>query len=125
MDIYTVEDLLFYFPFRYDVSEIKPLSELIHDDNVTIVGTVLHDPLTTHYGRKKSRLSFNLEVEHAAVKAVMFNRAFAKKYLTKGTVVTLSGKWDAHRLQITVNNYQLGYPDTDVTIQSIYSRSEE
>lgn len=121
MDIYTVEDLLFYFPFRYDVSEIKPLSELIHDDNVTIVGTVLHDPLTTHYGRKKSRLSFNLEVEHAAVKAVMFNRAFAKKYLTKGTVVTLSGKWDAHRLQITVNNYQLGYPDTDVTIQSIYS----
>src|SRR5699024_2106490 len=29
--------------------------------------------------------------------------------------------WDAHRLQITVQHYQLGIPATDVTIQSFYS----
>ncbi|MFD2133088.1 ATP-dependent DNA helicase RecG [Pseudogracilibacillus auburnensis] len=121
MDIYTMEDLLHYFPFRYDVAEIKPLSELVHDDHVTIVGQVIHDPSITHYGRKRSRLTFNIKVEHAAVKAVMFNRTFAKKHLPQGTIVTLSGKWDAHRLQITVSNYQVGYPNTDVHIQPIYS----
>lgn len=120
MDIYTVGDLLEYFPYRYDILEIKPLSELIHDDNVTIIGEVMYPPTVT-YGRKSSRLQFMLQVDRVAVKAVMFNRAFAKKHLTKGTTVTLTGKWDAHRLQITVNNYQLGKPNTDVNIQAIYS----
>lgn len=121
MGIYTVWDLLHYFPFRYNISEVKPLSELVHDDQVTIVGKVIHDPILTHYGRKKSRLTFNVQVEQAAVKAVMFNRGFAKKQLPKETIVTLHGKWDAHRLQITVSHYQVGEPKTGVTIEPFYS----
>ena len=121
MDIYTVGDLLEYFPYRYDILEIKPLRELIHDDNVTIIGKVIYPPTVTYYGRKRSRLQFTIQIDQVAVKAVMFNRTFAKKHLKKGTTVTLTGKWDAHRLQITVNNYQLGKPDTDVNIQAIYS----
>src|SRR5699024_6616699 len=43
------------------------------------------------------------------------------KHLQQGKTVTLTGKWDAHRLQITVQYYQLGKPSADVTIQSFYS----
>lgn len=121
MDIHTIEDILFYFPFRYNMAEIKPLSELIHEDTVTIVGTVLYDPTVSYFGKRKSRLSFPLDVDGVSVKVVMFNRAFAKKQLPQGTVVTLTGKWDAHRLQITVNYHKVGYPDAEVTIQPIYS----
>src|SRR5699024_2848836 len=64
---------------------------------------------------------FTLEVENVAVKAVMFNRAFAKKHLSQGQTVTLTGKWDANRLQITVNHYQVGKPKADVNIQVFYS----
>lgn len=121
MEINTIEDLMMYFPSRYDMAEIKPLGELIHDDNVTIVGTIMHEPNLQFYGPKKSRLTFTLGIENVAVKAVMFNRAFAKKQLKQGDTVTLSGKWDAHRLQITVNYYQLGEPESDVKIQVFYS----
>jgi ATP-dependent DNA helicase RecG len=121
LNIYTVEDLLFYFPSRYDVLEILPLSELVHEDKVTIEGRVLSAPSLSFYGRKKSRLSFTLEVENIAVKAVMFNRAFAKKQLQVGDVVTLTGKWDAHRLQITVSNYSKGTLKNDSEIHPIYS----
>lgn len=121
MDIYTIEDLLEHFPFRYDVVELKPLHELIHDDQVTITGEVIYPPTVTYYGRKKSRLQFNVQVDQVTVKAVMFNRTFAKKHLNKGTTVTLTGKWDAHRLQITVNHYQLGELNKDVAIKAIYS----
>ena len=102
MNIHTVDDLLHYFPYRYNFHEIKPLSELIHEDNVTIEGVVLHEPTVNFYGRRKSRLSFTLEVENIAIKAVMFNRAFAQKQINQGDTFTLTGKWDAHRLQITV-----------------------
>lgn len=121
MDIHTVEDLLYYFPYRYDVFEIKPLSELIHEDKVTIEGRIIHEPSLNFYGKKRSRLSFNVEVEGVAVKAVMFNRGFAKKQLNPGDTVTLTGKWDAHRLQITVNHYKKGTANEQTAIQPTYS----
>src|SRR5690625_235687 len=121
MGIYTIADLLFYFPYRYNFIELKPLKELIHEDQVTIVGKVIHSPTVTHYGRKKSRLVFHVQIDQMSVKAVMFNRTFAKKHLQPGVTVTLTGKWDAHRLQITVANYQLGEPKQNQNIESIYS----
>lgn len=120
-NIFTVEDLFYYFPYRYDVFEIKPLSELIHDDKVTIEGRIVHDPSLSFYGKKKSRLTFTVETEGVAIKAVMFNRAFAKKQLNADDIVTLTGKWDAHRLQITVSNYKKGYAEEQAAIQPMYS----
>ncbi|RLL45280.1 ATP-dependent DNA helicase RecG [Oceanobacillus piezotolerans] len=121
LKIFTIEDLLLYFPYRYDVFEVKPLIELIHDDKVTIEGKVIHDPTLQFYGKRKSRLTFSVEVEGVAVKAVMFNRAFAKKQIHTGDIITLTGKWDAHRLQITVSNYKLGPASNQDKIQPSYS----
>jgi len=121
LHIHTVDDLLHYFPYKYDVYEIKPLSELIHEDKVTIEGRVISEPSLTFYGKKKSRLSFTLEVENIAVKAVMFNRAFAKKQIQRGNIFTLTGKWDAHRLQITVSNYKKGPAENKKTVHPAYS----
>lgn len=121
MGIRTIEDLLFHLPFRYDFYEVKPLAEIIHDDKATIEGRVLYEPSLSFYGRKRSKLSFNVEVEGVAVRAVMFNRAFAKKHIHADETITLTGKWDAHRLQITVDNYKMGEAGAQAEIQPIYS----
>ncbi|RIU96404.1 ATP-dependent DNA helicase RecG [Oceanobacillus picturae] len=121
LGIRTIEDLMYYFPYRFDVFEVKPLAELVHDDKVTIEGRVVHDPSLSFFGKKKSRLSFTLEVENIAVKAVMFNRAFAKKQINAGDTVTLVGKWDAHRLQITVSQYKKGPAASQAEIQPVYA----
>ncbi|MEI3597082.1 MULTISPECIES: ATP-dependent DNA helicase RecG [unclassified Oceanobacillus] len=121
MNVYTIEDLLHYLPYKYDVLEVLPLSELIHEDKVTIVGRILYEPSLTFYGRKKSRLVLTVDVENVAIKAVMFNRAFAKKQLNAGDTVTLTGKWDAHRLRITVSNYRKGAQEDSTEIQPMYS----
>src|SRR5699024_11547334 len=107
MDIHAVEDVLIHFPSRNDMREIKTLKELIHDDTVTNVGEIVHEPTLQFYGPKKSRLTFTISIDHVAEKVVMFNRAFAKKQLKQGDKVTLTCNWDAHRLQITVSKYKL------------------
>ncbi|MCD5322646.1 ATP-dependent DNA helicase RecG [Pontibacillus sp. HN14] len=121
MGIFTIEDFLFYFPFRYDVHEVKPLTELVHDEKATIEGEVVGEPSLTFFGKKKSRLTITLQVEQFAVKAVMFNRAFAKKQLQPGDTVTVTGKWDQHRLQITVSQYYKGRAKSNTPIQPVYS----
>ncbi len=121
MGIETVEDLLFYFPFRYDVHEIKPLTELEHHEKATLVGKVISEPSLTFYGRKKSRLMVTLEIDQIAVKAVFFNQAFVKKHLVQGELITVIGKWDQHRLQITVSQFKKGQVKEKDTIQPVYS----
>src|SRR5699024_1530628 len=108
MDIHTIEDLLFYFPSRYDVFEIKPLSELIHEDKVTMEGTVINNPNLSYFGCNLYRVFCDVEVDHVAVKAVMFYGASAKTHIKMGDKITLPGQWDAHGLLITVNHHKKG-----------------
>lgn len=120
MGIETIEDMLFYFPSRYEINEVKDLTELIHEEEATIVGEVIYPPSVTFRG-KMSRVVVTVQVGLAAIKAIIFNRTFAKNQMTQGTTVTLTGKWDAHRLQLTVKNYKIGLPKSDKTIETIYA----
>src|SRR5699024_8011524 len=97
------------------------LAECQHDETVTLVGTILYPPTVSFFGRKKSRLICTVEVEQAAVKIVMFNRPFAKNHLLPNKVFTFTGKWDAHRLQLTVQKYEEGPPaNSSATIDPKY-----
>ncbi|MCA0969181.1 ATP-dependent DNA helicase RecG [Halobacillus litoralis] len=124
LGLYTIEDLLFYFPFRYDSYETKPLTELAQDEKATIEGQVASEPVLSFFGRKKSRLTFTLQVEQFAVKVVMFNRAFAKKQLNAGDTVTVTGKWDQRRLQITASQFKKGEAKSQEPIQPVYTLKE-
>ncbi|WP_226579993.1 ATP-dependent DNA helicase RecG [Halobacillus litoralis] len=124
LGLFTVEDLLFYFPHRYDSYEVKPLTELTHNEKATIEGEIVSEPALSYYGRKKSRLSFTLQVDQFAVKAVLFNRAFAKKQLQQGDTVTVTGKWDQQRLQITVSQFKKGESKSQDPIQPVYTLKE-
>ncbi|WP_431357384.1 ATP-dependent DNA helicase RecG [Halobacillus litoralis] len=124
LGLFTVEDLLFYFPHRYDSYEVKPLTELTNNEKATIEGEIVSEPALSFYGRKKSRLTFTLQVEQFAVKAVMFNRAFAKKQLQQGDTVTVTGKWDQQRLQITVSQFKKGESKSQEPIQPVYTLKE-
>lgn len=108
LNIHTVEDLLTTYPSRYENFEVLSIIELVHDQKATIEGIVLNEPVVTYFGRKKSRLVVPIQVDQVVVKGIMFNRAFAKKQLAAGEKITVTGKWDQHRQQITISHYQVG-----------------
>ncbi|WP_202079893.1 ATP-dependent DNA helicase RecG [Caldalkalibacillus salinus] len=111
LGIETIEDLLMYFPFKHEDRSVKDLADAAHDEKVTIVGKVHSEPHLRFYGRKKSRLSVRVLVdERYLVTAVMFNRHFAKKQFTVGKSVTLTGKLDKNRMQLTVQTYSFKQP---------------
>ncbi|WP_188205769.1 ATP-dependent DNA helicase RecG [Alkalibacillus aidingensis] len=120
LDIKKVGDLLFHFPFRYDFLELKPLEEIGHEEVATIEGEVVSQPNVSFYGRKKSRLTCTIQVGVVAIKAVFFNQAFLKDRLIIGEKVTLTGKWDMHRLQLTVHKFHPQSFDEASSIEPIY-----
>jgi ATP-dependent DNA helicase RecG len=118
--VFSVNDLLNYFPSRHDIQEIKPIAEIVHEEKATLVGKVVSIPSLTYYGKKKSRAAVTLEVDFIAVKAIFFNQPYIKKQLQIGDIITVTGKWDMHRLQITVSHYHKGQSNNSNEIRPIY-----
>jgi len=103
LGIETIQDLLEYFPVRYEDYRIRSLSEAKDGERVTLAATVYSEPLLRYYGKKKSRLAVRLVIDRVAVTGVWFNQPFVKKQLTPGKQIVVTGKWDKHKLQIVVS----------------------
>ncbi|MET3505082.1 ATP-dependent DNA helicase RecG [Halalkalibacter oceani] len=121
--IYTVEDLLHHFPFRYEDYKHKEIHEVKHEERVTVVGRVQSEPSVRYYGKKKNRLTFRLLVNQVLVTVAFFNRAFLKNQIRPGEEVTVTGKWDQHRMTIAGSELRQGKVERDETIMPIYSVS--
>ncbi|MCH6267124.1 DNA helicase RecG, partial [Bacillus sp. FJAT-50051] len=70
MNIFSIHDLLEYFPYRYEDYRLRDLMEVQHDEKVTIEGKVQSEPSLVYYGRKKSKLSFRFFAGQYLIKVV-------------------------------------------------------
>ncbi|KAA9004070.1 ATP-dependent DNA helicase RecG [Paenibacillus spiritus] len=120
--IFTVKDLLEYYPFRYEDYRPKTLSEVKHGEKVTVEAKVIGLPVLQRYGGK-SRLSCKMVAGPWMFTATWFNRPFVRDQLAAGRDVVVTGKWDQKRSQITVTDHE--FPDRGSvktgTLQPVYS----
>lgn len=72
LDIYTIEDLLLYYPFRYEDFKSKSVLDLVDGEKAVIVGTVVTPANVQYYGYKRNRLSFKIKQGEAVI-AVSFS----------------------------------------------------
>lgn len=121
MHIYTIEDLLFYFPFRYDHYEVRDLHDIGHQERATVIGKVHSEPSLAFFRRKRSRLTVRLLIGRDLIKGIWFNQSYVKKKLQPGDVVTVTGKWDLHRQEIVVDRWMKGTQTESDAIVPIYS----
>ncbi|SDT43038.1 ATP-dependent DNA helicase RecG [Paenibacillaceae bacterium GAS479] len=121
--IYTALDLLNYFPFRYEDYRLRSLTEVKDGEKITIQGVIRGLPMVARFGKGKARITAKTEIDGQLITAVWFNRMFIKDQLQLGREITLTGKWDAHRMQITVVDSE--FPDKGTaktgTLQPVYS----
>jgi ATP-dependent DNA helicase RecG len=121
--IFTVGDLLEHFPFRYEDYQLKDLHDVKHEERVTVSGIVQSEPSVRYFGRKKNRLSFRFLVNQILITVTFFNRAFLKSQIAVGSELTITGKWDQHRMTITGSEMKKGCEEREQTISPIYSVS--
>ena len=93
LSIYSVYDLLFYFPYRYDDLEMIPLDQLNDGQKVLLKGIVATEPFVSRFGYKKSRLSFKLRIDHDIIMVNFFNQPWLKNQLEVGKEVAVYGKY--------------------------------
>ena len=101
LGIFTVSDLLTYFPFRYDDFAAKPIFELIDGEKTTIVGTVVTPANVSYYGARRNRLVFKIKQGEAVISVSFFNQPYLQSKVELDAEIAIYGKWDAKKMSIT------------------------
>lgn len=94
LNIFTMEDLVTYYPFRYNSYKPTSLEESVEDTTITINATIETIPRLFFIKRNLNRLSFKALSGNLLIQVTIFNRAFLYKNLEVGKGIMLVGKYD-------------------------------
>ncbi len=105
LGIFTVRDLLFHFPFRYeDFRSVRLISELHDEENATILVTI--EVIASKRSRRKRMMVTEAVVrdENGSLRLVWFGQPFIAHTLKIGDQVYFSGRVKRDRLGLTMTN---------------------
>ncbi len=124
--IRTVEDLLYYLPFRYeDRTNVKPVSNLAPGETAAVIGKVV---ATQQYGSRLSKWRiFEVRVRDEFGDVVVgkwFRGAYLQTIFERGQTVALYGKIEIDNEQYSIPPYELSILHPDYEILSRDDESE-
>lgn len=92
LNIFTIKDLLYYFPRAYeDRSNVKKIYQLEHDEKACTKGII--SDIKTHEARNKIKVTkFIIRDESGFLSLVFFNQEYLTKVFKKGDSVIAYGK---------------------------------
>jgi len=92
LEIKTVRDLLYHFPFRYeDFSNVKHISSLLENETTTVIGIV--ESINNIFTRRRKRLTkVKLSDFSGEIDLIFFNQHYLKNSLKIGKEYVVSGK---------------------------------
>lgn len=101
LGIDNIQDLLTYYPFRYDDLIVKQLNEIADQEKVVLKGMIITEPVLARFGHYKSRLTFRMLIEHDVIMVTFFNQPYLKEQLINGNEIAIYGKYDIKRQSLT------------------------
>lgn len=120
LGIETIEDLLSYYPFRYDDIQERSLLDIQDQQKVVLKGIVVSPAVTSHYGYKKSRLNFKMKIDEAVIAVTFFNQTFLKDKIQMDEEIAILGKWNAKRRALTGMKIMATVKQADDPYQPVY-----
>lgn len=99
LGIKTVQDLLYYFPFRYDdFRKVVAIKDLQSDETVTVNGRINLIANRRSFKTRKIITEALVEDNTGSVRVVWFNQPFLTRVLKTGDNISLSGRVSADML---------------------------
>ena len=101
LGIYTIEDLLLYYPFRYEDFKAKSVLDLLDGEKAVVTGKVVTPANVQYYGFKRNRLSFKIKQDEAVIAVSFFNQPYLQDKVELDQDIAIFGKWDQKKSALT------------------------
>lgn len=119
MELYTINDLVEYYPYRYNVIKVVPLIEARDGEVVTIKGIVDTEPRVSYINKSLNKMVFKFRTDNYLINVTIFNRAFYKNSLKIGRMVNLIGKYSRKSNTFTCSDIKFELIN-DFKIEPVY-----
>lgn len=94
LNLVTVGDLLFHYPFRYEDFESKSVLDLQDGEKALVLGQVVTPAQVQYYGFKRNRLRFSIKQGELIISVSFFNQPYLADKVEVGADIAIWGKWD-------------------------------
>lgn len=122
LNIYNLNDLIMYFPFRHNIIEKTDLSDLSDKQDVIVDGVCESIPTVFFFSRNKNKMTFKLNTGDKLLNVSIFNRAFLKERIKIGSTINIIGKYDKKTNSVVASSLNFG-KITRTYIEPVYHAS--
>ena len=119
LNIYTIEDLINYYPFRYQTYQIIDINTS-NDNEQVVIEAIVESEAKVYFIRKNfNKLSLRVISNNLLINVTIFNRAFIKNQLKINKKIIIIGKYNKMKNEIIASNIRFDEIN-DFKIEAIY-----
>ena len=122
INIFTVEDLVTYYPYRYNVIKLVNINDANENEVCYVLATILSLVKISYIRKNFNRLDFIAANNNINFKVTIFNRAFLKNNLYINREIVLIGKYNKIKNIFIANDIKFNVDDG--SIEPIYHLTE-
>ena len=120
LGINNIDELLHYYPFRYDILKRSDVTNLNDGDKIIIDGIVEGQPTTIYLSNKLKKIIFRINTKQNILNVTIYNKTYLYQDLKCGKEVTIIGKYDKIKNTVVVSELRFDRLPADPKIEPVY-----
>ena len=120
LGINNIDDLLHYYPYRYDILKRSDITNLNDGDKIIIDGIVEGQPTTIFLSSKLKKIIFRINTKTTILNVTIYNKTYLYQELKCGKEVTIIGKYDKIKNTVVASDIRFDKLPMTPKIEPIY-----
>ena len=120
LGINNIDDLLHYYPYRYDILKRSDITNLNEGDKIIIDGVVEGQPTTIFLSSKLKKIIFRINTKTTILNVTIYNKTYLYQELKCGKEVTIIGKYDKIKNTVVASDIRFDKLPMTPKIEPIY-----
>jgi len=120
LQIYTINDLIEHYPFRYEVLKRTNLQEIKDGGKIIIDGIIEGQPTMIYLSPKLKKIIFRINTGSNILNVTIYNRIYLMENIKVGKYITVIGRYDKIKNAVIATDVRMERLPSIPKIESIY-----
>ena len=118
--IFTIDDLINHYPFRYEVLKRSNILEIKDGDKIIIDGVIEGQPTVIFISPKLKKIIFRINAGKTMLNITIYNKVYLMDNIKSGRDITVIGKYDKIKNTVIASDVRMERLPVIPKIESIY-----
>ena len=120
LGIYTADDLINYYPYRYEIVRRSDMSEVSDGAKVIVDGVIEGQPTIINISNKLKKIIFRISSKRNIYNITIYNQVYLFNDLKYGKEIIIFGKYNRIKNTIVANEIRFGILPENPEIEPVY-----